>query len=121
MLILQSFNMKPMVSPLACDVLFFSPPLFYIDEQNGQKLCTVLTVEHCCVLVFDDSSCRYNVLHISKGIEYPGDIRWPLAGCLCLAWIIVYASLAKGIKTSGKVTLLLFGLCHDGEKHSRQE
>uniref|UniRef100_A0AAX7VGB3 Transporter n=1 Tax=Astatotilapia calliptera TaxID=8154 RepID=A0AAX7VGB3_ASTCA len=45
----------------------------------------------------------YNVLHISKGIEYPGDIRWPLAGCLFLAWLIVYASLAKGIKSSGKV------------------
>lgn len=47
--------------------------------------------------------CRYNVLHISKGIEFPGDIRWALAGCLLLAWIIVYASLAKGIKSSGKV------------------
>uniref|UniRef100_A0A8C8FNL8 Transporter n=1 Tax=Oncorhynchus tshawytscha TaxID=74940 RepID=A0A8C8FNL8_ONCTS len=48
-------------------------------------------------------SCMYNVLHISKGIEYPGDIRWPLAGCLLLAWLIVYLSLAKGIKSSGKV------------------
>ncbi|KAL1006968.1 hypothetical protein UPYG_G00079910 [Umbra pygmaea] len=46
---------------------------------------------------------KYNVLHISKGIEYPGDIRWPLAGCLFLAWMIVYLSLAKGIKSSGKV------------------
>ncbi|XP_028295505.1 sodium- and chloride-dependent glycine transporter 2-like [Gouania willdenowi] len=46
---------------------------------------------------------KYNVLHISKGIEYPGDLRWPLAGCLFLAWLIVYASLAKGIKSSGKV------------------
>ncbi|TWW67697.1 Sodium- and chloride-dependent glycine transporter 2 [Takifugu flavidus] len=46
---------------------------------------------------------KYNVLHISKGIEFPGDIRWPLAGCLLLAWFIVYASLAKGIKSSGKV------------------
>uniref|UniRef100_A0A6Q2Z3W3 Transporter n=1 Tax=Esox lucius TaxID=8010 RepID=A0A6Q2Z3W3_ESOLU len=46
---------------------------------------------------------KYNVLHISKGIEYPGDIRWPLAGCLFLAWLIVYLSLAKGIKSSGKV------------------
>ncbi|KAI4830184.1 hypothetical protein KUCAC02_001834, partial [Chaenocephalus aceratus] len=46
---------------------------------------------------------KYNVLHISKGIEFPGDIRWPLAGCLMLAWLIVYASLAKGIKSSGKV------------------
>ncbi|GAA6077462.1 sodium- and chloride-dependent glycine transporter 2, partial [Tachysurus ichikawai] len=48
---------------------------------------------------------KYNVLHISKGIEYPGDIRWPLAACLLLAWLIVYASLAKGIKSSGKVSL----------------
>ncbi|KAJ3592785.1 hypothetical protein NHX12_005124, partial [Muraenolepis orangiensis] len=46
---------------------------------------------------------KYNVLHISKGIEFPGDIRWALAGCLFLAWVIVYASLAKGIKSSGKV------------------
>ncbi|XP_057186608.1 sodium- and chloride-dependent glycine transporter 2 [Triplophysa rosa] len=46
---------------------------------------------------------KYNVLHFSKGIEYPGDIRWPLAACLFLAWLIVYASLAKGIKSSGKV------------------
>ncbi|KFQ13063.1 Sodium- and chloride-dependent glycine transporter 2, partial [Leptosomus discolor] len=46
---------------------------------------------------------RYFVLKISAGIEYPGEIRWPLALSLFLAWVIVYASLAKGIKSSGKV------------------
>ncbi|XP_039767249.1 sodium- and chloride-dependent glycine transporter 2 [Ornithorhynchus anatinus] len=46
---------------------------------------------------------KYFVLKISAGIEYPGEIRWPLVVCLFLAWVIVYASLAKGIKTSGKV------------------
>ncbi|KAG8431918.1 hypothetical protein GDO86_019320, partial [Hymenochirus boettgeri] len=46
---------------------------------------------------------KYNMLKISAGIEYPGEIRWPLVICLFLAWTIVYASLAKGIKTSGKV------------------
>ncbi|KAE8606131.1 hypothetical protein XENTR_v10010605 [Xenopus tropicalis] len=46
---------------------------------------------------------KYNMLKISAGIEYPGEIRWPLAICLFLAWTIVYASLAKGIKSSGKV------------------
>uniref|UniRef100_A0A663MFH3 Solute carrier family 6 member 5 n=1 Tax=Athene cunicularia TaxID=194338 RepID=A0A663MFH3_ATHCN len=45
----------------------------------------------------------YFVLKISAGIEYPGEIRWPLALSLFLAWVIVYASLAKGIKSSGKV------------------
>nr|DBA17638.1 TPA: hypothetical protein GDO54_003056 [Pyxicephalus adspersus] len=46
---------------------------------------------------------KYNMLKISAGIEYPGEIRWPLVFSLFLAWVIVYASLAKGIKTSGKV------------------
>uniref|UniRef100_A0AAX7T2D0 Transporter n=1 Tax=Astatotilapia calliptera TaxID=8154 RepID=A0AAX7T2D0_ASTCA len=64
------------------------------NEWNTQ--CRILTNT-------SGRSFQYNVLHISKGIEYPGDIRWPLAGCLFLAWLIVYASLAKGIKSSGKV------------------
>lgn len=54
------------------------------------------------------STRRYFVLKISAGIEYPGEIRWPLAFCLFLAWVIVYASLAKGIKTSGKVRVWIY-------------
>ncbi|XP_054827051.1 sodium- and chloride-dependent glycine transporter 2 [Eublepharis macularius] len=46
---------------------------------------------------------KYFALKISAGIEYPGEIRWPLVFTLFLAWAIVYASLAKGIKSSGKV------------------
>lgn len=65
--------------------------------------CTALLWPFTAGIKLQCAPCRYNVLHISKGIEYPGDIRWPLAGCLLLAWIIVYASLAKGIKSSGKV------------------
>uniref|UniRef100_A0A7N8YNM5 Transporter n=1 Tax=Mastacembelus armatus TaxID=205130 RepID=A0A7N8YNM5_9TELE len=71
--------------------------------KSFMNSCIVLSflseTEFCCL----NHTCRYNVLHISKGIEYPGDLRWPLAGCLFLAWLIVYASLAKGIKSSGKV------------------
>lgn len=52
----------------------------------------------------DILTLRYHALKISAGIEYPGEIRWPLALSLFLAWVIVYASLAKGIKTSGKVS-----------------
>merc|ERR1719412_1522420 len=32
-----------------------------------------------------------------------GEIKWDLALCLLLSWIIVFACLAKGIKSSGKV------------------
>ncbi|XP_067301321.1 sodium- and chloride-dependent glycine transporter 2 isoform X1 [Pseudorasbora parva] len=69
---------------------------------NLSRLLNV-TMENKTYVSPSEEYFKYNVLHISKGIEYPGDIRWPLAGCLFLAWIIVYASLAKGIKSSGKV------------------
>ncbi|KAI1889581.1 hypothetical protein AGOR_G00164390 [Albula goreensis] len=64
---------------------------------------TNITSENKTYVSPSEEYFKYNVLHISKGIEYPGDIRWPLALCLFLAWVIVYASLAKGIKSSGKV------------------
>lgn len=43
------------------------------------------------------------VLAISNGIDEPGTIKWDLALCLLLAWIVVYFCIWKGIKSSGKV------------------
>ena len=34
-----------------------------------------------------------------------GPVRWDLALVLLFAWIVVYACICKGIKTSGKVSL----------------
>ncbi|XP_053329041.1 sodium- and chloride-dependent neutral and basic amino acid transporter B(0+)-like [Spea bombifrons] len=42
-------------------------------------------------------------LRLSGGLGETGVVVWHLALCLLLAWIIVVASLAKGIKSSGKV------------------
>uniref|UniRef100_A0A8C7FWN3 Transporter n=1 Tax=Oncorhynchus kisutch TaxID=8019 RepID=A0A8C7FWN3_ONCKI len=78
-------------------------------RQNAHTLSSIGNLTKLVNMTYPDNktyvspSEEYNVLHISKGIEYPGDIRWPLAGCLLLAWLIVYLSLAKGIKSSGKV------------------
>ena len=44
-----------------------------------------------------------NMLDISSGIDDISGIRWELAGCLALAWVIVYCALWKGIKSIGKV------------------
>uniref|UniRef100_A0A4W2GRB3 Sodium- and chloride-dependent betaine transporter n=1 Tax=Bos indicus x Bos taurus TaxID=30522 RepID=A0A4W2GRB3_BOBOX len=43
------------------------------------------------------------VLSISPGIQHLGGLRWELALCLLLAWIICYFCIWKGVKITGKV------------------
>ena len=45
------------------------------------------------------------VLDISDGLHEMGGVRWQLAGCLLLAWILVGGCLIKGIKSQGKVSM----------------
>ncbi|XP_029162586.1 sodium- and chloride-dependent GABA transporter ine isoform X2 [Nylanderia fulva] len=46
------------------------------------------------------------VLQISSGIEEPGIVRWELVACLITAWILVYFSIWKSIKSSAQVRYL---------------
>ncbi|KAK2164414.1 hypothetical protein NP493_1414g01000 [Ridgeia piscesae] len=41
--------------------------------------------------------------YFSEGIHDLGPVRWQMALCLLLAWTIVFFSLVKGVKSSGKV------------------
>ncbi|XP_012502928.1 PREDICTED: sodium- and chloride-dependent betaine transporter isoform X2 [Propithecus coquereli] len=43
------------------------------------------------------------VLGISSGIQHLGALRWELALCLLLAWVVCYFCIWKGIKSTGKV------------------
>ncbi|KAM4547483.1 sodium- and chloride-dependent GABA transporter 2-like [Fundulus diaphanus] len=45
---------------------------------------------------------QQRVLKISGGIEEMGGVRWELALCLLLSWIICYFCVWKGIKSTGK-------------------
>lgn len=47
------------------------------------------------------------VLHTSRSIGNLGAIRWQLALCLLLCWVIVFLCVFKGIKSSGKVVYLI--------------
>ncbi|XP_076235987.1 solute carrier family 6 member inebriated [Calliopsis andreniformis] len=46
------------------------------------------------------------VLQISRGIEESGALRWELVACLITAWILVYFSVWKSIKSSAQVRYL---------------
>ncbi|RWS20721.1 sodium- and chloride-dependent glycine transporter 2-like isoform X3 [Leptotrombidium deliense] len=58
------------------------------------------------------------VLDLSEGLETLGGIKWDLALCLFISWLIVVLCLLKGVKSSGKVVyfaatfpyLILFAL-----------
>ncbi|KAF0303870.1 Sodium-dependent neutral amino acid transporter B(0)AT3 [Amphibalanus amphitrite] len=44
-----------------------------------------------------------HTLDVSPSIEEPEGIKWWMALCLLLSWIVVYGCIRKGIKSSGKV------------------
>lgn len=63
---------------------------------------------------------RRGVLHIqdSNGIDDLGRPRWQLTSCLAVVIVLLYFSLWKGVKTSGKVgifTTPMFLVCETHE------
>ena len=46
------------------------------------------------------------VLQMSSGIEEPGILRWEIVACLITAWVMVYFSIWKSIKSSAQVRYL---------------
>uniref|UniRef100_A0A8C1KUB1 Transporter n=1 Tax=Cyprinus carpio TaxID=7962 RepID=A0A8C1KUB1_CYPCA len=56
-----------------------------------------------CVEITQNVFCRRRVLNITGSVNELGSLRWELALCLLLAWIICYFCVWKGVKSTGKV------------------
>ncbi|KAG8547489.1 hypothetical protein GDO81_028224 [Engystomops pustulosus] len=46
---------------------------------------------------------EYKVLSLSKGIDDVGVVKWDLALCLLLTWVICFFCIWKGVRSTGKV------------------
>lgn len=60
------------------------------------------------LVVYFFQPIRRRVLGITTGIHDLGALRWELALCLLLAWVICYFCIWKGVKTTGKVRCSAF-------------
>lgn len=70
-------------------------------------LGTLVAISGDTQVLFSFPLCRRRVLKISDGIQHVGSLRWELALCLLLAWIICYFCIWKGVKSTGKVSAWL--------------
>ncbi|KAL5020081.1 hypothetical protein ScPMuIL_002973 [Solemya velum] len=71
-----------------------------VDNQNS-NFCTNRS-QQSSLISASDEFFHQNVLSISPGIHAVGEVKWELALCLLLSWVLVCICLAKGIKSSGK-------------------
>uniref|UniRef100_H3CH97 Transporter n=1 Tax=Tetraodon nigroviridis TaxID=99883 RepID=H3CH97_TETNG len=76
-----------------------------LDLSNPNRSLSRTTVNTTLPVV---EFWRNRVLKVSKGIEEIGSLRWELALCLILTWIICYFCVWKGIKSTGKVLAAFF-------------
>lgn len=51
--------------------------------------------------------CSHHVLDITNSVNELGEVRWQLALTLICAWTVVYFCMWKGVKSVGKVCLLI--------------
>lgn len=96
----------------------FSAMSSWGGECLGKLSCLVMALGGEAVFLQGPafSPPRRGVLHLheSRGIDDLGPPRWQLTSCLVLVIVLLYFSLWKGVKTSGKVRLMAASLVGNG-------
>uniref|UniRef100_A0A8C9C3Q6 Sodium- and chloride-dependent GABA transporter 2 n=1 Tax=Phocoena sinus TaxID=42100 RepID=A0A8C9C3Q6_PHOSS len=82
----------------------------YLCYKNGGEHCVEFQRASSSVNVSSENATspviefwERRVLKLSDGIQHLGALRWELALCLLLAWVICYFCIWKGVKSTGKV------------------
>ncbi|KAL3860692.1 hypothetical protein ACJMK2_010783 [Sinanodonta woodiana] len=86
---------------------FQSPlPWAYCPTEFQEALNKTVVVEEC----EKGGSTSYfwyrQALDVSSGLEESDGIKWKMLLCLIFSWLVVYACIWKGIKSSGKVVYI---------------
>ena len=78
---------------------------FQLTFQNVQTLhCyRCIQIQYWFIVLAAQEYLENSVLNESDGIENMGAPQWWLVLCLLGAWIVIFACLIKGIKSSGRV------------------
>ncbi len=74
-----------------------------VEYQHDTGLLRYAASALC--VVFSFSLFSHYMLDISSGIDDLGELKWELALCLLLCWIIVFFCLSTGVKSLGKVRI----------------
>lgn len=75
----------------------------WVISESGDLVTGRLCPMGFQLVTYFSQSLRRRVLGITSGIHDLGSLRWELALCLLLAWIICYFCIWKGVKSTGKV------------------
>ncbi|KAL4660615.1 sodium- and chloride-dependent GABA transporter ine-like [Arapaima gigas] len=83
----------------------FQSPLPWENCNNtwNRPNCTSSITNNSFSSTASQQFFNYKVLERTAGVEDPGTIRWELFLLLLVAWILVYLSIFKGVKSTGKV------------------
>jgi len=74
-----------------------------LNSNSSVANCTEMNVNDTSQLKLPADEYFHNhILNISSGIEELGSVRWDLALCLLISWLLVFVVLLKGIQSFGK-------------------
>ncbi|KAG2459026.1 INE protein, partial [Polypterus senegalus] len=73
------------------------------NTWNVKENCTDQMTNSTMASTASQQFFNYKVLEKTSGVEESGGLRWELFGLLILAWALIYFSIFKGVKSTGKV------------------